>query len=63
MIRLGQLLKLAGVVGGGGEVKALLAEGIVTRERRAGGPARPSAAPRRLGRRSTTLVLTVVGES
>jgi ribosome-associated protein len=25
-IRLGQLLKLAGVVGGGGEVKALLAE-------------------------------------
>jgi ribosome-associated protein len=29
MIRLGQLLKLAGVVGGGGEAKALLAEGIV----------------------------------
>jgi ribosome-associated protein len=29
MIRLGQLLKLAGVVGGGGEAKALLAEGGV----------------------------------
>lgn len=29
-IRLGQLLKLAGVVGGGGEAKALLAEGGVT---------------------------------
>lgn len=29
MIRLGQLLKLAGVVGGGGEAKALLAEGVV----------------------------------
>ena len=28
-IRLGQLLKLAGVVGGGGEAKALLAEGGV----------------------------------
>jgi ribosome-associated protein len=28
-IRLGQLLKLAGVVGGGGEAKALLAEGAV----------------------------------
>ncbi len=30
MIRLGQFLKLAGVVGGGGEAKALLAEGGVT---------------------------------
>jgi ribosome-associated protein len=30
MIRLGQLLKLAGVLGAGGEVKALLAEGSVT---------------------------------
>ncbi len=30
MIRLGQLLKLADVVGGGGEAKALLAEGAVT---------------------------------
>ena len=30
MIRLGQLLKLAGVVGGGGEAKALLAEGAVS---------------------------------
>ena len=30
MIRLGQLLKLAGVVGGGGAAKALLAEGAVT---------------------------------
>ena len=29
MIRLGQFLKLADVVGGGGEVKALLAEGNV----------------------------------
>ena len=29
MIRLGQLLKLAGVVGGGGDVKALLAEETV----------------------------------
>ena len=29
MIRLGQLLKLAGVVGGGGEVKAFLAEADV----------------------------------
>jgi ribosome-associated protein len=28
-IRLGQLLKLAGIVGGGGEAKALLAEGEV----------------------------------
>jgi ribosome-associated protein len=30
MIRLGQFLKLAGVVDGGGEAKALLAEGEVT---------------------------------
>ena len=30
MIRLGQLLKLAGVVGGGGEAKALLADEAVT---------------------------------
>ena len=30
MIRLGQLLKLAGVVGGGGEAKELLADGQVT---------------------------------
>ena len=30
MIRLGQLLKLAGVLDAGGEVKALLAEGAVT---------------------------------
>jgi ribosome-associated protein len=30
MIRLGQLLKLAGVADGGGEAKALLAEGIVS---------------------------------
>ena len=30
MIRLGQLLKLAGVVGSGGEAKALIAEGQVT---------------------------------
>ena len=30
MIRLGQLLKAADVVGGGGEAKALLAEGLVT---------------------------------
>jgi ribosome-associated protein len=30
MIRLGQLLKLAGIVGSGGEAKALLAEGEVT---------------------------------
>lgn len=29
-IRLGQLLKLAGVVDGGGEAKALLAEGAVS---------------------------------
>jgi ribosome-associated protein len=29
MIRLGQLLKLAGVVGGGGEVKPLLSSGGV----------------------------------
>ena len=29
MIRLGQLLKLAGVVGGGGEAKELLAQGAV----------------------------------
>jgi ribosome-associated protein len=29
MIRLGQLLKLAGIVGGGGDAKALLAEGHV----------------------------------
>jgi ribosome-associated protein len=29
MIRLGQLLKLAGVAGGGGEAKALLAAGEV----------------------------------
>jgi ribosome-associated protein len=29
MIRLGQLLKLAGLVGGGGEAKALLADGAV----------------------------------
>lgn len=29
-IRLGQLLKLAGMVGSGGEVKALLATGTVT---------------------------------
>lgn len=28
MIRLGQLLKLAGLAGGGGDVKALLAEGV-----------------------------------
>ena len=30
MIRLGQFLKLAGVVDGGGEAKALLADGAVT---------------------------------
>ena len=30
MIRLGQLLKLAGVAQGGGEAKALLADGVVT---------------------------------
>ena len=30
MIRLGQLLKLADVVGDGGEAKALLAEGVVS---------------------------------
>jgi ribosome-associated protein len=30
MIRLGQLLKLAGVVGGGGEAKELLASGAVS---------------------------------
>jgi ribosome-associated protein len=30
MIRLGQLLKLAGVVGGGGEVKELMASGDVS---------------------------------
>jgi len=30
MIRLGQLLKLAGVIGSGAEVKALLANGEVT---------------------------------
>ena len=29
MIRLGQLLKLAGIVGGGGEVRVLLAESTV----------------------------------
>ena len=29
MIRLGQLLKLAGIVGGGGEVRRLLAEATV----------------------------------
>ena len=29
VIRLGQLLKLAGIVGGGGEAKALLADGQV----------------------------------
>lgn len=29
-IRLGQLLKLAGVIGAGAEAKALLADGIVT---------------------------------
>jgi ribosome-associated protein len=29
MIRLGQVLKLAGIVGSGGEAKALLAEGEV----------------------------------
>jgi ribosome-associated protein len=29
MIRLGQLLKLAGLANGGGEAKALLAEGVV----------------------------------
>ena len=29
-IRLGQLLKLAGVVGGGGEAKSLLADGAVS---------------------------------
>ncbi|MDX6639484.1 MAG: ribosome-associated protein [Solirubrobacteraceae bacterium] len=39
MIRLGQLLKLAGLADGGGEAKALLAEGVVavngeTEERR-----------------------------
>jgi ribosome-associated protein len=30
MIRLGQLLKVAGIVGSGGEAKALLAEGNIT---------------------------------
>jgi ribosome-associated protein len=30
MIRLGQLLKLAGLVGAGGEAKAMMAEGLVT---------------------------------
>jgi ribosome-associated protein len=30
MIRLGQLLKLAGVVTGGAEAKALIADGLVT---------------------------------
>lgn len=30
MIRLGQLLKVAGIVDSGGEAKALLAEGAVT---------------------------------
>jgi ribosome-associated protein len=30
MIRLGQLLKLAGIVGSGGEAKALIAEGQIT---------------------------------
>jgi ribosome-associated protein len=30
MIRLGQVLKVAGIVGSGGEAKALLAEGGVT---------------------------------
>ncbi|MCW2967966.1 MAG: RNA-binding protein, partial [Solirubrobacteraceae bacterium] len=30
MIRLGQLLKLAGLADGGGEAKALLAEGVVS---------------------------------
>jgi ribosome-associated protein len=29
-IRLGQLLKMAGIVGSGGEAKALLADGAVT---------------------------------
>ena len=29
MIRLGQLLKLAGIVGGGGEIRVLLAESTV----------------------------------
>ena len=30
MIRLGQLLKLAGIAGDGGEAKAILAEGLVS---------------------------------
>ena len=34
MIRLGQLLKLAGVAQDGGEAKALLADGVVTVEAR-----------------------------
>jgi ribosome-associated protein len=45
MIRLGQLLKLAGLAGDGGEAKALLAEGIVAvngaREERRGRQIRP----------------------
>ena len=49
MIRLGELLKLAGVVGSGGEAKALLASTEVLRQRRAGEPARAAAARRRRG--------------
>jgi ribosome-associated protein len=48
MIRLGQLLKLAGVVGAGGEAKALLAteEVRVNGEPEAGGLTGARAAPR-----------------
>ena len=45
MIRLGQLLKLAGVVSGGADAKSLIAGGRSQRERRARAPARPAAAP------------------
>ena len=62
MIRLGQLLKLAGVVGAGGEAKALLASVPVLRERRAGDPARPSAASRATRCRSAGEMLRVVSE-
>lgn len=57
-IRLGQLLKLAGVVGAGGEVKSLLANGLVLvngvredrrgRQLRVGDVIRVEASPRPL---------------
>ena len=50
VIRLGQLLKLAGVIDAGGEAAAYLEARRRARQRRGGEPARAQAAPGRRGR-------------